>query len=650
MVKYSLAVFLLFSFYSISCARPQAQRDFYQGLSLKSNPEKISEAVSLFEKALSSPNTYIRQAAADELAGLMAAGAELSADSVKRMRSEVSLWWAGAFKALETRDKEVALECLLGFDRGAIPDDIKNYFLRECLKQGVIFDKPELAAVDGLAAVSRLRYNEALVFFRAFQEEGEWTARIPELFLRYPVLISDLGRAFQFSASGAQGLTLFLEWEKNVTDEDARFRLVFFAARIARRIGQNTQAVSLFEQALTLAPDTEQSDACIWYLLDLSLNRSSVVFIEQLEKYIPHWHNDSYFDDVLEKFLQVLTSKREWGNVTRVFGLIQNTGASIKTGYAYVIARCIEEGYFSENEIENAVISVGYESVDASVFMRMAYGAWDNDFSFALYYRMLSADVLGLPFLGIPAQERGSAKNSAPSPALQFLLGFFPDNAEFAPHYVRRLEQELTPGELCDVAYAFAGAGMYLESIRLVSRYINREGYEFNRRDLEAFFPNPYRELVEKYAEQTGISPALLFGLIRTESAFESKIVSRAGAVGLTQLMPETAKEMADRMRRGIGTDYTAGNASSGGLDLTNPEQNIHIGAYYFNYLMGRFDDTLLSLLAYNGGMNRVRRLRSASTLPVDLFLETVSLHETRDYGRKVMAAAAVYQELYYRN
>ena len=82
---------------------------------------------------------------------------------------------------------------------------------------------------------------------------------------------------------------------------------------------------------------------------------------------------------------------------------------------------------------------------------------------------------------------------------------------------------------------------------------------------------------------------------------------------------------------------------------------NIHIGAVYLAYLTERMEDPLLALLAYNGGMNRVRRWRNVDSgaksgaLPVDLFLETIEYQETREYGRKVLAAAAVYRALYYQ-
>jgi soluble lytic murein transglycosylase len=151
--------------------------------------------------------------------------------------------------------------------------------------------------------------------------------------------------------------------------------------------------------------------------------------------------------------------------------------------------------------------------------------------------------------------------------------------------------------------------------------------------------------MVETYAEELELSPYLLFGLIRTESAFVTNIGSRAGAVGLTQLMPDTAAEMAGRLKRRGGPDYSR----EGGVDLTDPEANIHLGTFYLRYLLDRLENPMLSLLAYNGGMGRVRRWRAESPkLPADLLTETVEFTETREYGRRVAAAAAVYGFLYY--
>jgi soluble lytic murein transglycosylase len=142
----------------------------------------------------------------------------------------------------------------------------------------------------------------------------------------------------------------------------------------------------------------------------------------------------------------------------------------------------------------------------------------------------------------------------------------------------------------------------------------------------------------------------ILFGLIRTESFFRADAVSRAGAVGLAQLMVPTAQDMANRIARRGGPDYRGPN----GIDLVNPEINVHLGSYYLRYLTEQMGNPMLALLAYNGGMGRMRRWlnndrsQSGGSLPNDLFLESIEYPETREYGRRVLAAAAVYGYLYY--
>ena len=636
--------------------------------------ERRDEAETHFVKALASSNKYIRQAAAQELAKLMYEGAELSAKTVQNIRREASGAWAAVFDAVDIRegsssdkkiDREKALAFLFGFERNA-PDEARLYILDECEKQGVIFSDIESAAINGHFYSLHFRYNEALIFFRGFmeyspsEERHEWPAQIPELFIQYPGLINDLGRTFQYTASGREGLDLFLRWEMNLTAamtanahggedemkrlEAVQYRLLFFAARVARRMGRHDQGILLFEHALSFAPDTEQTDACIWYILDSSLNGDFDLFYLRLRRLIPMWHEKGYYDDILEKLLQMLASNAEWDKIIRTFAVIQNSNASASiAGYAWVIARIIEEGYLTDSEMQLVSQAVNAVNVSPDIFMRIAYGAG----KMSLYYRLKSATALGEPFLELT--DAGAETESAVhSPALQFLLGFFSNGAaDFSLQYITALENELAPDELRSVAQALSDNGMFIPSIRLVSLYINKDGYTRNRQDMELMFPRRYNELVEMHAAENDFAPSLMYALIRTESAFQSDIVSHAGAVGLTQLMPDTAEDMAGRIRRSGGPDFAAGE---NGLDLTNPDTNVHIGSFYLSYLMGRFEDSLLSLMAYNGGMNRVRRWRAGSSLPSDLFLETIPFYETRDYGRRVISAAMVYEYLYFQN
>jgi len=316
--------------------------------------------------------------------------------------------------------------------------------------------------------------------------------------------------------------------------------------------------------------------------------------------------------------------------------------------YALMISSTtMEQEYnlLSEEDKQLAAAVVNARLADPLIYARLTYNASYEVNIPSLYYRSVSAKALNLPFLEFDNTAKNRRDRTEESQALQFINGFFTNDAgSRAIPYIRALERDLSPDELRAAAKAFEEEEMYLQSMRLISLYINKEDYKRERSDFELMFPRPYLELNEKWSRQFNIEPSLFFGLIRTESAFQSAVVSRAGATGLAQLMPATAQDMAGRMRRSAGVDYT------GNLDLSDPSLNVHIGAYYYNYLLGLFDNNdIFSLMAYNGGLGRVRRWRNAnSQLPADLVMETVNIYETRDYGKRVLGYAAVYQLLYY--
>jgi soluble lytic murein transglycosylase len=205
---------------------------------------------------------------------------------------------------------------------------------------------------------------------------------------------------------------------------------------------------------------------------------------------------------------------------------------------------------------------------------------------------------------------------------------------------------------MSDVYYK---AKMWPESIKLASYYMGRSDYSFGnnpflRQDLSYAQPQGYKEMVEKYAHEQGLSPALLFALLRVESAFDANAVSGAGAQGLAQLMKDTARDMAQRYQRTQRLSGSGGGSHSlQKLNLLDPDTSIHLGAYYLRYLEEHNSSTMLALLAYNGGMGRVRKWQAAARdIESDLFIETINIDETRNYGKQVLSCAAVYGWLYY--
>ena len=641
-------IFLVFFLSLYSCTAQQPGSDFYEGLK-KKRENRQAEAAARFSKALNSRNTFAASAAAAELMNLRHGGTVIPAAAMAKIRRNASGSWAQAFEAVKDipADREKALVLFFSGGRDRFRDDAALYTLEEWRRAAdndaadSPFSEAENAAIDGRRAAALSRYGEALIFFRIALRDS------PELFLQYPDLLADLGRTFQYATGGSEGADLFLEWEKTLPPDEnhIRFLLFFYAGRITHYRGG--KSAELFARALPLAPENEneQADACIWYILDSALAAGPAAAISQLEAYASRWHNDSYFADIMDKLARELVLRRQWGDLLRVFSLIRDWPGTA-AHYAWIIGRAIEAELFSPAEIRRAeeIIPVAavIDETLSQAYIRTAYNAG----MLSLYYRATSAAALGEPLFSFPTTRPPAGGRE--SEAMQFLLGFFRHNAaEFAARYVREAESSLSPDELRRLAEAYGAAGQYQQSMRLVSLYTKQEGYRLVRKDLELSHPRPYRDMVERYAAETGLEPALLFGLIRTESAFDQNAVSRAGAAGLTQLMPATAEEAAARLRRQGGPDYTG----SSSINLRDPAANIHIGASYLAFLNERMGDPLLALLAYNGGMNRVRRwlAASAGTLPPDLFLETVDYAETRDYGRRVIAAAAVYRELYYK-
>jgi soluble lytic murein transglycosylase len=155
--------------------------------------------------------------------------------------------------------------------------------------------------------------------------------------------------------------------------------------------------------------------------------------------------------------------------------------------------------------------------------------------------------------------------------------------------------------------------------------------------DIEMRFPLSYSDKIHKNSEKNDLNPAIVFGLVRRESAFNEKARSPTGARGLMQIMPQTGKQIAKHLN-----ERWRGSSS-----LDNPETNIKYGAYYYQRLLKKFDGNYaLALAAYNAGPERVKKwLPKADSVPADIWIETIPYHETRDYVSTVITYALIYQQ-----
>lgn len=156
-----------------------------------------------------------------------------------------------------------------------------------------------------------------------------------------------------------------------------------------------------------------------------------------------------------------------------------------------------------------------------------------------------------------------------------------------------------------------------------------KEGY---LNDVNLRFPMGYETEIKHYADNQKINPAWAFAITRRESSFMSDAHSSAGAKGLMQIMPATAKQLA---RKSISKRY-----------LLKPKNNIKLGTKYLRNLLDRHHgNQVLATAAYNAGPYRVKSwLKDAEPLPADVWIETIPFKETREYVKSVLAYQQIYQ------
>jgi soluble lytic murein transglycosylase len=175
------------------------------------------------------------------------------------------------------------------------------------------------------------------------------------------------------------------------------------------------------------------------------------------------------------------------------------------------------------------------------------------------------------------------------------------------------------------------------QSERLWERAINTADRTVSLHDYSLRYIAPYRELFATYAHEQGLEENWVLGLVRQESRFIAHARSGAGAQGLMQVMPRTAKWIAKRM--GLQTYRPS--------KVAEVDTNIALGTGYLRYVLDELDGSqVLAAAAYNAGPGRARRWKADQPLEGAIYIETIPFTETRRYVKKVMANAEYYAAL----
>ena len=362
--------------------------------------------------------------------------------------------------------------------------------------------------------------------------------------------------------------------------------------------------------------ELEQLDRCLWFYLDL--HKGGEDFLQVVEEMSSLWQSPGYFADLLDEEITRLLARRQWTSLAALYRFIEGTGPeSILARLIYILGRGVDLGLLPGEELDSAVLY-------------RASRALKPDGYLALLASTLLEEAHELPQgLYSKTGEQGTLPDQE-----QLILGFFEFGLPLEGY--RRLidsDRDWSDGLVLEAAAWLNRRGHFIESIRLMNRYNGSP----TRKSLMLAYPRAFLLDIEETARNEELDADLLFALVREESHFDAGIVSRAGATGLTQLMPETAEDMARILRLK-------------GADLKDPRHNLELGGRHLSRLMGRLESVPKTLMAYNAGLARVRVWeRQFAGLPVDLMVEALPYKETRGYVHKVLVSNVYYNYLYWK-
>ena len=163
----------------------------------------------------------------------------------------------------------------------------------------------------------------------------------------------------------------------------------------------------------------------------------------------------------------------------------------------------------------------------------------------------------------------------------------------------------------------------------------------FKDKLLKILYPKTYSEIISVYAEEYDVEENLIYAVIKAESNFESQAVSNRDAIGLMQIVEETAIDVAKKNNIDIDTE----NIEEEILDIDN---NINIGTKYLSTLLTQYGNIEVALAAYNAGIGTVNNWIEKQIIQADgSDIENIPYKETNNYVRKILRDYRIYNELY---
>jgi len=428
---------------------------------------------------------------------------------------------------------------------------------------------------------------------------------------------------------------------------DTRVKFLFFEARALSRANENDQALTAYRELVQRYPGGPYTEQAYYRIARLEYERG-------------HWEAaERAFTTYLDRYArngggQYASASRYELSIARI-GAKQRTEEAAQTlgQLAKKERRASRRAALSQLEAVALELTHEPDKVEEAV---ARYRSLIEDYPLSFAAR---ASASRLRALG-SVEPRSSVSSPAFDPS-QFDGARLPEKAQFladiglhtdaerALFDARRAAHERNPGDdgqaLCGMYGALdRGYRSYALAERLLKRDdLGRLPSADNLWAWRCKYPEPYRDLVNAVEARYHLPPSLVHAVMRQESGFRPAVVSPVGAVGLMQLMPNTAMRAAEEIMQQPGAPWVPDPKQP-----TNVLNNLELGGYYLSKLLSMLAGQLpVVVAAYNAGPNVVSSwLAGGEDLPIDVWVARIPYTETRDYVSIVLGNWLAYRYL----
>lgn len=446
--------------------------------------------------------------------------------------------------------------------------------------------------------------------------------------------LNTLAKGLRVSARTQDALAAYNTILDHQCEEDITTSTYYWKAQLLARLKSFAEAITVHEAFVKKYPEHRYTDDAYYSLWQLHTDLKQESKAKQaLHKLMELTQGDMKAKQLWEGAYAAFKKKNYQAAISDLEKILslKDLGQETHPQAHYWMARSLEEKDRKKpDQLNEHALSV--------------YQLLMKNYPFS-FYAVLAAHRLNTPY--IPPSFATPRSEKVDDPLLQSLLEIMnPLNqshlnieAQNLLDYFSQLHPELVERHKPLLAQKWQESGQYHRALSMATEVLGTNAFAVNLDPSHpltvVLYPIAFHEDMQRGVGLSGLPQSIIQGIMREESLFRPIVASVAGAQGVMQLMPSTAKIQAKKINlEGFSVEQ-----------LSNPQTNIVLGATFFSDLLKKFNGNIpLSVMGYNAGPGNVRKwLKEKGHLPLDEFIEECPFGETRGYVKRVLRSIQVY-------